>query len=440
MADIILRSAKGSNLTPSELDFNFKSLNQALITLQVTAGSGTVSSVAVNNQLGGVLDVDITGLPSVNPTIRFRVTGSSGYVKSNGTSLSTSASIPFSDTTGTVPVNRGGTNLSTVGSSNTFLSSNGSDLVYRSLSSSDGSVGLSFGSYTLDLTINESALDITAMTGVLPVNRGGTGNTTAQAAINILTNVTSASTGQILQKDSFGNVSWVTPNIGTGTVTSFSYYTSGLSSVFNFGVSSPTTTPTLIITVTGSAGYLYSDGTLLSTISSIPLSDISGTVPISKGGTGEISRQAAIDSLTDVSTVAVNSIFYKDSSGKTAWTLSPVVSDISITNQRVIASTTTLDPTDYFVGIDSATAFAIDLPDTTDLPAGKRIIVKDVKGSSNINHCTINAYAGGNPPAAIDGVLGGSVSLNQKYGSVEFILLEDSGVKNWFIKSTYKIT
>lgn len=440
MADIILRSAKGSNLTPNEVDSNFKNLNDTLMALQLTAGAGTVTSVAVNNLLGGVFNIDITGVSTINPTIRFRVTGSSGYVKSNGTALSTSATVPFSDVTGTVPVTQGGTGLTAIGSDNTFLSVEGTSLIYRGLTSPDNSINLSFGTSSLDVSVNQAVLDITAMAGTLPVNRGGTGWTTPQAAINNLTQVSSAGVGQVLYKDIGGNVSWITPSAGTGTVTSVSLSTTGISSVFSTSVTNGTTTPLISISVTGSAGYLKSDGSTLSVSATVAATDISGAVAIANGGTGQTTRQAAINALTDVSLASTNSLLTKNSSGDAAWTLTPVVSDISITSQRIISTTTTLLTTDYFIGIDSRTAFSVYLPSTTNLPAGKRIIIKDVYGTANSNHCTIFASALGNPPAAIDGTLLGNVILNQRYGEVEFILLIESGVKNWYIKNKYLLT
>ena len=39
----------------------------------------------------------------------------------------------------------------------------------------------------------------------VPINKGGTGQITAQAAIDALTDVTSASTNDVLQKDGSGN-------------------------------------------------------------------------------------------------------------------------------------------------------------------------------------------------------------------------------------------
>jgi hypothetical protein len=438
MADIILRSAKGSNLTPNEVDSNFKNLNDTLMALQLTAGAGTVTSVAVNNLLGGVFNIDITGVSTINPTIRFRVTGSSGYVKSNGTALSTSATVPFSDVTGTVPVTQGGTGLTAIGSDNTFLSVEGSSLIYRGLTSPDGSINLSFGTSSLDVSVNQAYLDITAMAGTLPVNRGGTGAITAQAAINTLTAVSSATTGQILQKDGGGNVSWVTPSAGTGTVTNVSLSTTGISSVLSTSVTNPTTTPVISISVTGYAGYVKSNGSALSVSATVATSDLSGTVAIANGGTGQTTRQDAINALTDAAGGSTNNVLVRNSSSNAAWSSSLVLSDMRISNQRFVNNSVTLSPTDYFVLVDTrGGGVIITLPNpgssTSPLEAGKTFIIKDQYGLFNSYTCIVSGL-----PTGIDG--SSSFTMNTSYQCLEVVLVNDGGTKTWAIKSNYKNT
>jgi hypothetical protein len=434
MADIILRSAKGSNLTPNEVDSNFKNLNDTLIALQLTAGAGTVTSVAVNNILGGVFDIDITGVSTINPTIRFRVTGSSGYVKSNGTALSTSATIPFTDTTGTVPVSRGGTNLTALGSDNTFLSVEGSSLIYRGLTSPDSSINLSFGATTLDVSVNQAVLDITAMAGTLPVNRGGTGAITAQAAINTLTAVSSAGVGQILYKDSGGNVSWITPSAGTGTVTNVSLSTTGISSVLSTSVTNATTTPVISISVTGSAGYVKSNGSALSVSATVAASDLSGAVAIANGGTSQTTRQAAIDALTDTAGGSTNNVLVRNSSSNAAWSSSLVLSDVRITTERTVTTTTTLTSTDRFVGVDlRGGAFTVTLPIISGLEVGKTFIIKDLYGYASTYNCIISGL-----PTYFDGSY--SFTMNSNFQCVEVMVTNATGAKTWIVKSNSKNT
>jgi len=442
MADIILRSAKGSNLTPSEVDSNFKNLNNAIIATQAASGSGTVQSVAVNNLLGGVMNIEVTGNANLNPVIKFNLIGAAGYVKSagNNASLSTVSTIPFSDTTGTVPVNRGGTGLTSAGSDQTLLGSTGSVLVYRTISTPNSTITATWSSSNLSLEVNQAVLNITSMTGVLPVNRGGTGQTTRQAAIDYLTDSGTASTGQVLTRNSGGNSVWTTPGAGTGTVTTVSV-TNTLGSVISTSVTNPTTTPAISISVTGSAGYVKSNGSALSVSSTIPTSDLSGTVPIANGGTGQTTQQAAINALTGASSSTKGKALITDSSNNVVWSSSLSVGDLSLSSRRVLTSNTTLSATDYFIGIDSRTCNAIYLPPTDEVLAGKIIFIKDTTGYCTSSSCTVYAYASGEPPASLENSLIGTVIFDKNYMAVEFILLEQSGgVKNWYIKSFYRPT
>lgn len=446
MADIILRSAKGSNLTPGEVDSNFKNLNDSLMALQLSGSTGTVTSVAVNNLLGGVFNIDITGVSTINPTIRFRVTGSSGYVKSNGTALSTSATIPFSDITGTVPVAQGGTGLTAVGSANTFLSSNGSALVYRTVTSPDSSINLSFGSSSLDISVNQSVLDISTMNGVLPVTMGGTGFSASsrQGLINYLTNVSSATLGQVLQRDSGGNVSWVTPSAGAGTVTSVSLTTTGISAVLNATLTNPTTTPAISIAVTGSAGYVKSSGSALSVSATVAASDLSGAVAIANGGTGQTTRQAAINSLTDVAGASTNNVLIKNGSGDAAWGSLLAVSDLSITSQRSVAINTIIQPTDYLIRVDTHQTGSLYLPEVSTLSAGKTIVVKDISGYAASYNWNIYPFSPPNTAVTLENSYSTPISLNTNNQCIEFMLVVEvigmTTTKKWIVKSMYKPT
>jgi hypothetical protein len=101
-----------------------------------------------------------------------------------------------------------------------------------------GSSGLSGGQIT-DLTdAGDSSLHYHASdralsnaTGTLSIANGGTGQTTAQAAINALTGVSSASAGQVLTK-SGSDATWVSPaGAGIGDVST----TGGVAATANTG-------------------------------------------------------------------------------------------------------------------------------------------------------------------------------------------------------------
>ena len=253
MADIITRAGKGSNLTPTEVDSNFKNLNAAVLAIQGVYGTGTVTSVStLYSATSSVLTFAVTD-PNTTPLITVAVTGGAGYVKSTGSALSVSATIPFSDTTGTVPINRGGTNLTSPGANSTLLGSNGSSLVYRILVSTDSSIDFDWTEVgELRMVVDPTVISINNLSGTLGITKGGTGQTTASAAINaLLPSQTVSDAGKVLSTNGAGVLSWRAAG-GTGTVTSVT----GSGPV----VSSGGTTPVISMAVanTSTNGYLSS--------------------------------------------------------------------------------------------------------------------------------------------------------------------------------------
>lgn len=252
MADIITRAGKGSNLTPTEVDSNFKNLNAALLAIQGVYGTGTVTSVStLYSATSSVLTFAVTD-SNTTPLITVAVTGGAGYVKSTGSALSVSAAIPFADTTGTVPINRGGTNLTSLGANLTLLGSNGSSLVYRTLISTDSSIDFDWTEVgELRMVVDPSVININNFSGTLGITKGGTGSTTASGAITALLPPQTGHPGKVLSTDGLGGLSWIAAG-GTGTVTAVT----GTGPI----VSSGGTTPAISMAVanTSTNGYLSS--------------------------------------------------------------------------------------------------------------------------------------------------------------------------------------
>ena len=446
MADIITRAGKGSNLTPTEVDSNFKNLNAAVLAIQGVYGTGTVTSVStLYSATSSVLTFVVTD-SNTTPLITVDVTGGAGYVKSSGTALSVSAAIPFTDTTGTVPINRGGTNLTSLGANFTLLGSNGSSLVYRTLSSTDSSIVFDWAtSGVLKMVVDPSVININNLSGTLGIAKGGTGQTTASAAINALLPSQTGYSGRVLSTDGSGVLSWIAAG-GTGTVTSVAVSSSGVSSVLSFSIGDvPTINPTLVIGVTGTAGYLKSTGSALS------------SVPV----------QTAINELTNVSTATENDFLFKNSSGNAAWSSSLYVKagtatgvaylgsskelktntanfyyDDTVnynilyvgqqveTRQRFVSATGSVNAYDFFIGINSASTGTLTLPDSATLPVGKRFIFKDITGNMTSRTWTIDGNG-----TTIDG--GATTNMNSNHQCIEIILMQN-GAKSWSIKSHYK--
>lgn len=107
-------------------------------------------------------------------------TGGSGVVESvsatSPLSITGTVSNPVVNFTGVLPIANGGTNLSTVGSSNTVLTSNGSSLVYAPVTATAGPLSVSTTSVNATLT---TSIDVMLASGsvtlTLPTAVGNTG-------------------------------------------------------------------------------------------------------------------------------------------------------------------------------------------------------------------------------------------------------------------------
>jgi len=225
-------------------------------------GTGTVTSVSVAtaNGLAGTVATSTT-TPAI--TLSTTVTG---VLKGNGTSISAATA----NTDYQSPIA-----LTTTGTSGaaTF---NGTTLNIPNYTSGGGSgtvtsVAMSvpaFLSVTGSPITSSGTLAVSLSGTALPVANGGTGQTTANAALNGLLPSQSGQSGKVLSTDGT-NTTW-TAVTGTGTVTSV-------------GLSAPA-----FLTVSGSP--VTASGTLALTYS--------GTaIPVANGGTGQTTTTAAFDAL-----------------------------------------------------------------------------------------------------------------------------------------------
>lgn len=129
----------------------------------------------------------------------------------------------------------------------------------------------------------------TGVTGTLPIANGGTGQTTANAALNALLPAQGSNNGKYLTTDGT-NSSWATVSSG---VTSFSAGTTGL-------------TPN-----TGTTGAVT----------------LAGTLAVANGGTGQTSLSSvSVGTATNIAGGAANRIAYNTGSGATAFIAAPTVS------------------------------------------------------------------------------------------------------------------
>ena len=225
-------------------------------------GSGTVTSVSVataNGLAGSVATATTTPAITLSTTV-------TGVLKGNGTAISAATA----NTDYQSPIT-----LTTTGTSGaaTF---NGTTLNIPNYASGGGSgtvtsVAMSvptFLSVTGSPITSSGTLAVSLSGTALPVANGGTGQTTANAALNGLLPSQSGQSGKVLSSDGT-NTTWTAVS-GTGTVTSVA-------------LSAPA-----FLTVSGSP--ITASGTLA-------LSYSGTAIPVANGGTGQTTATAAFDGL-----------------------------------------------------------------------------------------------------------------------------------------------
>jgi hypothetical protein len=281
-----------------------------------TDAGGTVTSVAVSGgttglttsggpitgagtiTLAGTLAIANGGTGQTGATAAFNAlapvqTGNTGkFLTTDGTNAAWELVDVTADITGAVPIANGGTGQTTA---NTALNA-----LLPAQATNANKYLQTDGTNTSWDAVSLSTADIT---GTLPIANGGTGQTTATTGFNALAPVQTANTGKFLTTDGT-NAAWEFVDV-TADIT-------GAVPIANGGTGQ-TTAATAITALTGtqtSGQYLRSDGTnaALSAIQAADIptlnqnttgtaANVTGTVAIINGGTGETTRQAAMDAL-----------------------------------------------------------------------------------------------------------------------------------------------
>jgi hypothetical protein len=154
------------------------------------------------------------------------------------------------------------------------------------------------------------------LTGVLAIANGGTGQTTANAALNALLPVQTSNANKYLQTDGT-NSSWDAISLSTADITGTLAVANGgtgqASNLTQYGVLYGSTTTAMATTLAGtSTQVLKGNASGAPTWGSVALgADVSGTLPVANGGTGQTTQQAALNSLAG----AVTSGYYLRGNG-----------------------------------------------------------------------------------------------------------------------------
>lgn len=291
---------------------------------------------------------DVTGPASSTDNAVARFDNTTGQVIQNsGVIINDSGEITTGVWKGTeVTVPYGGTGVATLTG---IVKGNGSSAFSAATAGTDYvAPGGALGTPSSGTATNLTGLPLsTGVTGTLPVANGGTGTTTPSLVAGTNVTITGTWPNQTIAATGGGG--------GSGTVTDVSVVSAnGLAGT----VATSTSTPaiTLSTTVTGvvkgngtalsaaTAGTDYvapggalgtpSSGTLTNT-TGLPLSTgVTGTLPIANGGTGETSRQAAMDALAG----AVTSGSYLRGNGTDVVMATIQAADVPTLNQNTTGS------------------------------------------------------------------------------------------------------
>lgn len=143
--------------------------------------------------------------------------------------------------------------------------------------------------------LNISTADIT---GTLPINNGGTGQTTANGALNALLPSQTTASGKYLKSDGT-NSSWDQIDISTSDITGtlpVANGGTGVTTSTGSGNNVLSTSPTLVTPILGTPTSVT-----LTNATGLPLtSGVTGTLPIGNGGTGQTTASAAFNALSPV--------------------------------------------------------------------------------------------------------------------------------------------
>ena len=356
-------------------------------TAPVVSSGGTtpaISMAAANGSTNGYLtSTDWTTFNGKQPAGSYLTSGGALGTPSSGTATNLTGLPLTTGVTGILPVANGGNGTATpslVAGSNVTITGTWPN---QTVASTGGGGVTSFSAGSTGLTPATATTGAVTLAGTLAVASGGTG--TATPALVAGTNVTITGTwpNQTINS-SGGGGSMVYPGAGiplsTGSAWGTSYNTTGTGDVVL------STSPTLVTPLLGTpTSGNFSTGTFtwptFNQNTTGTAANVTGTVAIANGGTGQTTAAAAITALTGTQTSGQ----YLRSNGTNAVLAAIQAGDVPTLNQNTTG--TAANVTGVVAVANGGTGTA-----TPSLVAGTNITI-----SGSFPNQTINASGGGSP-------------------------------------------
>jgi hypothetical protein len=248
MQELNLRLGQAAALTYAQTDENFKRLKTAIDALELSvagAGLGTVTSVGLTlPNIFTVTNSPVTTTGSLTATLASQSANRIFASPSGSAGTPTFRSLLAEDLP-TVPINKGGLNLTTVATNNQVLASNGTGYEGRTISVSGG-LTLTNSAGSIALGLDPALINITSFAGVLTVAKGGTGLSGAPANGSLLIGNGVAYTNTTLTA---GTGISITNGAGTITIANTATGVSqlnGLTGNLDMSFGTAATTPTVV--------------------------------------------------------------------------------------------------------------------------------------------------------------------------------------------------
>jgi trimeric autotransporter adhesin len=356
-------------------------------TAPVVSSGGTtpaISMAAANGSTNGYLtSTDWTTFNNKQPAGSYLTSGGALGTPSSGTATNLTGLPLTTGVTGILPVANGGNGTATpslVAGSNVTITGTWPN---QTVASTGGGGVTSFSAGSTGLTPATATTGAVTLAGTLAVANGGTGTATPSLVAGTNVSITGTWPNQTINS-SGGGGSMVYPGAGiplsTGTAWGTSYNTTGTGDVVL------STSPTLVTPLLGTpTSGNFSTGTFtwptFNQNTTGTAANVTGTVAIANGGTGQTTAAAAITALTGTQTSGQ----YLRSNGTNAALAAIQAADVPTLNQNTTGTAANVTGTVAVANGGTGTA-------TPSLVAGTNITI-----SGSFPNQTINASGGGSP-------------------------------------------